>query len=123
MFRLSRTSVAAWIAAVAVIAGLSYLLTGVAVPPASAEDKASATPVEFTADGKLKLPVGYREWVYVGTPVTLDDLNGGEASRFPSHQEPPPQPKYQIRSKQSWPLAITNTTRLSPLKGNENTLP
>ena len=45
MFRLSRTSVVAWTAAVAVIAGLSYALTGVAVPPASAEDKASATLV------------------------------------------------------------------------------
>ena len=79
MFRLSRTIVAAWIAAVAVIAGLSYLLTGVAVPPASAEDKASATLVEFTADGKLKQPVGYRKWVYVGTPVAPNDLHGGEA--------------------------------------------
>jgi len=48
--------VAAWTAAAAVIAGLSYLLTGVAVPPASAEDKASATLVEFTAGGKLKEP-------------------------------------------------------------------
>src|SRR5262245_5560348 len=83
MVRPTRTSVAACIAAVGVIAGLSYLLTGAAVPPAAAEDKArKAAPVEFTADGKLKRPVGYRKWVYVGEVVTPNDLNDGEAS-FP----------------------------------------
>jgi hypothetical protein len=86
MFRLSRTSVIAWIAVVAVIAGLSYALTGPAVPPASAQPKAPAVPVEFTADGKLKQPVGYRKWVYIGTPLTPNDMNDGEAS-FPEFHE------------------------------------
>ena len=86
MFRLSRTSVIAWTAVVAVIAALSYALTGVAVPRAAAEDKAKAAPVEFTADGKLKQPVGYRKWVYVGTPLTPNDMNDGEAS-FPEFHE------------------------------------
>ena len=45
MFRLSRTSVIAWIAVVAVIAALSYALTGPAVPPASAQPKAAAALV------------------------------------------------------------------------------
>jgi 6-phosphogluconolactonase (cycloisomerase 2 family) len=44
MFRLNRTSVAAGIAAVAVIAGLSYVLTGAAEPLASAQPKAPAAP-------------------------------------------------------------------------------
>ncbi len=35
--------------------------------------------VEFTPDGKLKKPDGYRQWVYVGTPLTPNELNGGEA--------------------------------------------
>jgi cytochrome c553 len=61
---------------------LSYALTGVAVPRAAAEDKAKAAPVEFTADGKLKQPVGYRKWVYVGEVITPNDMNDGEAS-FP----------------------------------------
>ena len=86
MFRLSRTSVIACIAVVPVIAGLSYVLTGVAVPPASAEDKAKGAPVEFTADGKLKQPVGYREWVYIGHTVTPNELNDGEA-QFPEFHE------------------------------------
>jgi len=33
-------------------------------------------------DGKLERPVGYREWVYVGTPVTPNGLNDGAAA-FP----------------------------------------
>src|ERR1700758_475437 len=86
MFRLSRTSVIAGIAVVAVIAGLSYMLTGPAVPPASAQLKAPAALVEFTADGKLKQPKGYRKWVYIGTPLTPNDMNDGEAS-FPEFHE------------------------------------
>ncbi|MEH6531892.1 MAG: cytochrome P460 family protein [Photobacterium frigidiphilum] len=32
--------------------------------------------------GDLERPTGYREWIYVGTPVTPNDLNNGKAS-FP----------------------------------------
>src|SRR5262249_39770050 len=86
MFRLSRTSVIAWTAVVAVIAALSYALTGPAVPPASAQPKAPAALVEVTADGQLKQPVGYRKWGYSGTPVTPNDMNDGEAA-FPEFHE------------------------------------
>ena len=33
----------------------------------------------FTADGKLIRPEGWREWVFVGSPLTPNSLNGGEA--------------------------------------------
>ncbi len=33
-------------------------------------------------NGELERPTGYREWVYVGTPVTPNDLNNGKAA-FP----------------------------------------
>ena len=50
---------------------------------------AIATPViageYFTMnDGKLERPTGYREWIYVGTPVTPNDMNNGKAA-FPEH--------------------------------------
>jgi hypothetical protein len=35
-------------------------------------------------DGQLARPSGYREWVYVGAPVTPNDLNDGKAA-FPEH--------------------------------------
>jgi len=33
-------------------------------------------------DGKLERPTGYQEWVYVGTPLTPNDMNNGKAT-FP----------------------------------------
>ena len=82
MNRLVQTRVITWTAVAVVIAALSYMLTGGAAPHAVAADKAKAAPVEFTADGKLKRPVGYRKWTYVGEVVTPNDMNDGEAS-FP----------------------------------------
>src|SRR3954464_16089020 len=35
--------------------------------------------IEYTSDGKLKEPVGFRKWVNVGSSVTPDDLNDGHA--------------------------------------------
>ena len=35
-------------------------------------------------DGELQRPTGYREWVYVGTPVTPNEMNNGKAA-FPEH--------------------------------------
>jgi hypothetical protein len=36
------------------------------------------------SNGELQRPTGYREWVYVGTPVTPNDMNDGKAP-FPEH--------------------------------------
>jgi hypothetical protein len=33
-------------------------------------------------DSQLERPTGYREWIYVGSPVTPHDMNGGKAA-FP----------------------------------------
>jgi hypothetical protein len=41
----------------------------------------AAPPFEFE-DGQLKRPTGYREWIYVGAPVTPNELNNGKAN-FP----------------------------------------
>lgn len=35
-------------------------------------------------DNELERPTGYREWIYVGTPVTPNDMNNGKAA-FPEH--------------------------------------
>ena len=37
---------------------------------------------EFTKDGELIRPAGWREWIFVGSPLTPHSLNGGAAS-FP----------------------------------------
>ena len=69
--------VTAGLAVLVGIAALSYELAGAAQPPSG-----PAAAVEFTPDGRLKKPDGYRNWVYVGAVVTPNDLNDGEAA-FP----------------------------------------
>ena len=38
----------------------------------------------FDSDGRLKLPTGYRRWVFVGAPLTPNGLNNGKAG-FPEY--------------------------------------
>jgi hypothetical protein len=33
----------------------------------------------FDSDGNLLRPIGYREWIFIGTPLTPNDMNGGMA--------------------------------------------
>ncbi|WP_432280509.1 cytochrome P460 family protein [Spectribacter acetivorans] len=42
---------------------------------------ATATAEEFftITNGELQRPTGYREWIFVGTPLTPNDLNDGKA--------------------------------------------
>ena len=39
---------------------------------------------EYTASGELVLPKGYRNWIYVGSPLTPNTLNDGHAA-FPEY--------------------------------------
>ena len=39
---------------------------------------------EYTSSGELILPKGYRDWVYVGSPLTPNALNDGHAN-FPEY--------------------------------------
>jgi hypothetical protein len=55
-----RSNVTVGIAVLVGIAGLSYVLAASAAPPGG-----TTAAVEFTPDGKLKKPDGYRNWVYV----------------------------------------------------------
>jgi hypothetical protein len=57
------------------------LLALIAVTPANAEGVGSYN-AEFNKGGDLIRPAGWREWVFVGSPVTPNSLNGG-AAPFP----------------------------------------
>ncbi len=76
MLGSNRSRVIAGVAILVGVAGLSYVLAGAAPQSGGGQKKAL---VEYTPDGKLKQPVGYRQWVYIGTPLTPNELNGGEA--------------------------------------------
>ena len=77
----------------AVFAPLLMRNYGISVPfelteTASAAEEVARKPdtskplVEFTPEGKVKQPIGYRQWVSLGSVVTPNDMNDGEAS-FP----------------------------------------
>jgi Cytochrome P460 len=51
--------------------------------PAAAAQTQPSTAV-FLPDGKVKLPTGFRKWVFVGAPLTPNGLNGGTAN-FPEY--------------------------------------
>lgn len=51
------------------------------------EERAEPGAAPFSiVDGKLKRPVGYREWVFAGEPLTPNDRNGGKAA-FPEFHD------------------------------------
>ena len=60
------------------IAGAAALLaSGIGILNAAEINRA-----KFTASGEVQIPQNWREWVYVGTPLTPNALNDGKAS-FP----------------------------------------
>ena len=64
---------------------MKVLLSTVAAVTVLAAMPVTAQAGEFEfKDGKLERPTGYREWIYVGTPVTPNDMNDGKAA-FPEH--------------------------------------
>jgi len=71
---------------------LTVTLTGIAAigvfvallcsAPVPAQTEPSAAV--FTSDGRLKVPTGFRRWVFVGAPLTPNGLNNGKAN-FPEY--------------------------------------
>src|SRR5262245_46153401 len=70
MLKSTRMNLAFGVLILTGIVGLSYVIA--AAP-------ARVPGIDFTSEGKLNLPVGYRQWVYVGASVTPNDLNSGQA--------------------------------------------
>lgn len=66
-------------AAVGLIAAISFLPSS--RPVAAQTQRSSAV---FDSKGSLKLPTGYRKWVFVGAPLTPNGLNNGHAG-FPEY--------------------------------------
>jgi hypothetical protein len=81
-FSFRRTSMSLKVVVVTVaLAGIAMVSTGLA--QSSSEGKVAARYLpEYTASGELVLPKNFHEWVYVGSPLTPNALNGGKAN-FP----------------------------------------
>jgi hypothetical protein len=68
-----------------VIVGVGLLAGTVFFPKTtSVAAESSQSTAVFDSDGKMKLPTGYRAWVFVGAPLTPNGLNNGKAN-FPEY--------------------------------------
>lgn len=67
-------------------------------PPSSSVPGGKCYPPKYTAAGELILPKNFNEWIYVGSPLTPNALNGGHAN-FPEfhnvYMEPCSYAKYK----------------------------
>ena len=59
---------------------------------------------QWTADGKLVLPDGFHDWVFLGSPLTPNALNDGKAG-FPEYHNVyvRPEPLRIYRETGAWP--------------------
>lgn len=72
------TGLTIWAAAALMAAAASFVTF-----TASAQQRTRYLP-EFNDKGELLLPKNFNEWIYVGSPLTPDALNGGKAA-FPEY--------------------------------------
>ena len=75
----------------------------------------------FTDEGAALQPIGYREWVYVGTPLTPNALNGGEAP-FPEFHNVYVEPTAFAAFSETgeWPDGTQIVKELTTVRKNDN---
>jgi len=64
------------------VALAGVMMIGITVSNVSSAANEDVVAAKFTDDGQVLIPTNWRQWVYVGTPLTPNALNDGEAS-FP----------------------------------------
>ena len=64
---------------IALAAAIPLLVIGALFALPATTQPAPPQDVQFDSSGELLQPTGYREWVSVGTPLTPNDMNGGDA--------------------------------------------
>lgn len=92
--------------------------SALSAPAALAEDIVRA---EFTAAGEAVQPTGYRQWVFVGAPLTPNALNDGEAP-FPEYHNVYVEPTaFAHYSKTgTWPEGTQIVKELTLIYQNDN---
>ncbi len=75
----------------------------------------------FTADNQAIQPTGYRQWVFVGSPLTPNAMNGGEAP-FPEYHNVYVEPtafKHYAETGE-WPEGTQIVKELATIYQNDN---
>jgi hypothetical protein len=74
-----------WAGILAVAAAAAFFIIWFHGAPILAQGQSAqkqTSSAVFLPDGRLKLPTGFRSWVFIGGPLTPNGLNGGHAG-FP----------------------------------------
>ena len=82
VLKTTRNSLVLVVPAVIAVAVIAASMNSEGEAKASQKTKSKsrqASAVRFNNDGELIRPTGYRKWTYVGTPVTPNDMNAGNA--------------------------------------------
>lgn len=103
----------------AIIAALTFGLATVANAQMSVGK--DIVKAEFTAGNAVKLPVGYRKWVFVGAPLTPNALNDGEAP-FPEYHNVYVEPTAfdHFAETGEWPEGTQIVKELALIYQNDN---
>ena len=80
---MHRISLMAGTAIIASMMGASSFAQSAATAPASTPPVSQCYPPQYTW-GELILPMNYRKWIFVGSPLTPNALNDGKAN-FPEY--------------------------------------
>ncbi|MEW6489258.1 MAG: cytochrome P460 family protein [Thermodesulfobacteriota bacterium] len=64
----------------ALLAAGTMVVLGLAAEASSAGEDRGKPYAQFSDQGELLRPKGFRRWVFVGAPVTPNELNGGKAA-------------------------------------------
>ena len=94
------TRVGATAAAIAILSGVGVFAELHAKNGKNADEAQTLRYLpEYTADGQLILPKNWEKWVFVGSPLTPNALNGGQAN-FPEYHNVYIEPgSYEIYKK------------------------
>ena len=76
---MRKTSMSVFVAATLSVAALGFTQLS-----AQAQPTVKRYLPEYTADGSLLLPKNFHSWIFVGSPLTPNALNGGKAG-FPEY--------------------------------------
>jgi len=76
---------------------------------------------KWTSDGKLILPEGFHEWVFLGSPLTPHALNGGHAA-FPEYHNVYVHPEVlrAYRATGEWPEGTIMLKELQLLRNGDS---
>lgn len=96
-------------------------VTGCSVAAQAQSSSESVNTASFNSDGSVNQPVDWRQWVFVGAPLTPNALNGGEAP-FPEYHNVYVEPSaYKVyEATGSWPEGTQLAKELTTIYDNNN---